>query len=70
MGPVGAPVWSSSSGGRAAGITTSPITSGTRITSNALRVPITHSYPMSEAPRALADFGGHKLGKLVVDTRR
>jgi NADPH:quinone reductase-like Zn-dependent oxidoreductase len=35
-----------------------------------LRAPITQTYPMSEAPRALADFRQHKLGKLVVDTRR
>ncbi|MEV4617353.1 NADP-dependent oxidoreductase [Asanoa sp. NPDC049573] len=40
------------------------------IAAGSLQVPITHTYPMSEAPRALADFRGHKLGKLVVDTRR
>ncbi|GAA1860139.1 NADP-dependent oxidoreductase [Asanoa iriomotensis] len=40
------------------------------LASGALRAPITHTYAMSEAPQALADFGQHKLGKLVVDTRR
>ncbi|GIF72375.1 NADP-dependent oxidoreductase [Asanoa siamensis] len=40
------------------------------IASGTLRVPITHTYAMAEAPQALADFGNHKLGKLVVDTRR
>ncbi|MDG4826719.1 NADP-dependent oxidoreductase [Asanoa sp. WMMD1127] len=53
--------------------TATPETVGTildAIASGALRVPITHTYAMSDAPRALADFGGHKLGKLVVDTRR
>jgi NADPH:quinone reductase len=40
------------------------------LASGALRAPITHTYAMSDAPKALADFGQHKLGKLVVDTRR
>ena len=40
------------------------------IASGALRAPITHTYAMSDAAQALADFGSHKLGKLVVDTRR
>ncbi|MEV0720144.1 zinc-binding dehydrogenase [Asanoa sp. NPDC050611] len=40
------------------------------LASGALRAPITHTYAMSDAARALTDFGHHKLGKLVVDTRR
>ena len=33
-----------------------------------LRVPVTRTYPLAQAAQAVADFGGHKLGKLVITT--
>jgi NADPH:quinone reductase-like Zn-dependent oxidoreductase len=37
--------------------------------SGALRVPIAQIYTLDRAAEALVDFGGHKLGKIVVSTR-
>jgi NADPH:quinone reductase-like Zn-dependent oxidoreductase len=34
-----------------------------------LKVPVTHTYPLERAADAVADFRGHKLGKLVVEIR-
>jgi NADPH:quinone reductase-like Zn-dependent oxidoreductase len=34
-----------------------------------LRVPIAHTYTLDQAPQAIADFGEHKQGKLVITTR-
>jgi len=34
-----------------------------------LRVPVSETYTFDEAPRAIADFGNHKLGKLVITIR-
>ena len=31
-----------------------------------LRVPVARTYPLAQAAQAVADFGGHKLGKLVI----
>jgi hypothetical protein len=31
-----------------------------------MRVPVARTYPPNQATRALADFSGHKLGKLVI----
>jgi NADPH:quinone reductase len=35
---------------------------------NDLRVTVQRRYPLDEGPRALADFGGGTLGKLVITT--
>jgi hypothetical protein len=32
-------------------------------------VPVARTYPLERAAEAITDFGGHKLGKLVVATR-
>jgi NADPH:quinone reductase-like Zn-dependent oxidoreductase len=34
--------------------------------SGSLQVPVARSYPFEEAASALAGFGEHKLGKLVI----
>jgi NADPH:quinone reductase-like Zn-dependent oxidoreductase len=39
------------------------------VEAGSLRVPVAHLYPFDQAARALADFSGHKLGKLVVAVR-
>lgn len=31
-----------------------------------MQVPVAKTYPLDDAPQALADFGGRKVGKLVV----
>lgn len=36
------------------------------VTESSLLVPITHTYPLDEAPRALEDFAGGSLGKLAI----
>ena len=36
------------------------------VTAGTLRVPVARSYPLDQATQALADFSGHKLGKLVI----
>jgi NADPH:quinone reductase len=36
------------------------------VAARTLRVPVARTYPLDQAAQALADFGGHKLGKLVI----
>lgn len=36
------------------------------VAAGTLRVPVARSYPLDQATQALADFSGHKLGKLVI----
>ena len=36
------------------------------VAAGTLRVPVARTYPLDEAAEALADFGRHKLGKLVI----
>ncbi len=36
------------------------------VAAGTLRVPVARTYPLDRATRALADFSGHKLGKLVI----
>jgi NADPH:quinone reductase len=36
------------------------------VAAGTLRVPVARTYPLDQATRALADFGGNKLGKLVI----
>ncbi len=36
------------------------------VAAGTLKVPVARSYPLDQATQALADFGGHKLGKLVI----
>ena len=36
------------------------------VAAGTLRVPVARSYPLGQATQALADFSGHKLGKLVI----
>ena len=36
------------------------------VAAGTLKVPVTRTYPLDEAAEAVADFGGHKLGKLAI----
>ena len=36
------------------------------VAAGTLRVPVARTYPLDQATRALADFSGHKLGKLAI----
>lgn len=36
------------------------------VAAGTLRVPVARTYPLDQAVQAVADFGGHKLGKLVI----
>jgi NADPH:quinone reductase-like Zn-dependent oxidoreductase len=36
------------------------------VAAGTLRVPVARTYPLDQATQALADFSGHKLGKLVI----
>lgn len=52
-----------------ANATTATLTElATAAATGALRVPVTATYPLDHAPKALADFGAGALGKLAITT--